>query len=239
MKIKVDFAALPRERLEDMAAAGAEVEESYRLLRKTGANVVGQVLEHQGTFYEYDHYPEGDVYDNESHSQYYYHSHREGEHGHFHTFLRVAGIPDGIEPIAYDGAPERPMGEDAIAHFVAISMNKPGYPIGLFTVNRWVSDDSWYKAEDLIALLDRFKMDHTYPCLAVNRWITAMLRLFRPQIEALILERDRVVWAYAEKHNSEDVLEDRDLELTSIATINVPKQIEAVNRALKSHRKVA
>ena len=35
------FDVLTRERLEKMAAAGAEVQECYRVLEKTSANVVG------------------------------------------------------------------------------------------------------------------------------------------------------------------------------------------------------
>jgi len=57
-----------------------------------------------GVFYEWNHYPEGDVYDPDSHAQYYYHAHppqlRGGdEHGHFHTFLRPRGMPSGTMPL--------------------------------------------------------------------------------------------------------------------------------------------
>lgn len=241
MKIKIDFAALPPEQLERMDAAGAEILECYRLMKKASANVVGQVLANQGTFYEFDHYPKGDVYDRETCSQYYYHAHREesGEHGHFHTFLRAKGMPDGVEPVPYDGEAERPEGKDALTHFVAVSMNRPGFPIGLFTTNRWVTDETFYPAEDVISMLDRFNMDHTFPCLAVNKWITSMLCLFRPQIEVLLRERDRVISGWQLKHPDRDVYEDRDLEITSITTIDVKKQISAVSSALQRGRKVA
>ena len=72
----------------DLAAAGADVIECQLALAKTGDNVVAEALRDQGVFYEFNHYPVDDVYDTESHSQYYYHAHREGEHGHFHTYLR-------------------------------------------------------------------------------------------------------------------------------------------------------
>ncbi len=236
MKFKLKFEDLPRERLEDMAAAALEIEESYRLLKKASANIVGQVLAHQGTFYEFDHYPSGDVYDQETHSQYYYHAHRgeTGEHGHFHTFLRAKGMPKKTEPAPYDGDGERPMGNDALTHFVAISMNRPGFPIAMFTTNRWVTGETYYKAEDVIGMIDRFEVDHVYPCLAVNKWIGAMMRLFRPQAEALLLERDRAVANWAASHPGVDVYEDRDLEITSIMRIDVAKQAAGVNRALSS-----
>ncbi|HSR70967.1 MAG TPA: hypothetical protein VLL72_01180, partial [Kiloniellales bacterium] len=81
-----------------MAEAGRAVVEAHRVLARTGDNVVGELLRDHDTFYEWDHYPPGDVYDRESHAQYYYHAHPPeqrfpGEHGHFHTFLRPKGMP--------------------------------------------------------------------------------------------------------------------------------------------------
>ena len=98
-------------------------------------------------------------------------------------------------------------------------MNGPGFPIGLFTTNRWVTDETFYPAEDVISMMDRFIMDHTYPCLAVNRWITSMIVLFQPQIEALLRERDRSIERWQAKAPDKDVYEDRDLEITSITSV--------------------
>ena len=225
---------LDHERLAMMAKAGETVSECQRVLDKASANIVGQCLANQGTFFEFDHYPSGDVYDSETHSQYYYHSHRPegGEHGHFHTFLRARGMPKGLKPIDYKGQATVPSGRDALAHLIAIAMNKPGQPISLFTVNRWVTDESFYTAQDTIAMLDSFKMDHTFPCLAVNQWITALVILFRPQIEALLLERDKTLKNWAALHMGIDIYEDRDLEQTSYLPVSTESQIAAVKLAL-------
>ncbi len=233
---KAALAQLSRDSLAKMSTAGKVVTECQRLLDKASSNVVGQCIAHQGTFYEFDHYPSGDVYDGETHSQYYYHSHRPegGEHGHFHTFLRAKGMPKGLKPIDYKGEATIPSGKDAIAHLIAIAMNKPGQPISLFSVNRWVTDESFYVAKDTIAMLDSFKMDHTFPCLAVNQWLTAMLVLFRPQIEALLLERDKTLKNWAALHMGTDIYEDRDLEVTSFLPINTEDQIAAINDAIES-----
>ncbi len=236
MAIKIKFNQLSRDRLEDMAAAGEEIQRCYRYLDKANANIVGQVIANQGTFYEMDHYPDGDVYDDESHGQYYYHSHRNGEHGHFHTFIRAKGMPKQIKPLPYDGEGAHPLGNDALCHLIAISMSNPGYPISLFTTNKWVTGESWYSAEDTNALLEHFRIEHVFPCLGVNMWIGAMLKLFTPQIKQLVVERDKSVEEWANKHPDEDVYEDRNLEITSSITIDVAKQIAAVNRALKQHR---
>ncbi|MFQ5985641.1 MAG: hypothetical protein ACE5LL_09050 [Alphaproteobacteria bacterium] len=227
---------LPRQRLEAMLEAGQEILECYRVLRKTGDNVVGEVLRDQGTFYHWNHYPAGDVYDHETHAQYYYHAHPGGqrgdEHGHFHTFLRFKGMPRETLAVPYDGEVEWPSGENALSHLVALSMNRQGYPIGLFTTNRWVTGEAWYKAEDVCALVERFEIDHARPSWPVNRWITAMLRLFQPHIHELVHERDAAVEAWRRKHPNQDVFEDRELEITSSRNVSVEKQIARVRKAL-------
>ncbi|MBI3937768.1 MAG: hypothetical protein HY323_12390 [Betaproteobacteria bacterium] len=218
-----------------MLHAGEQVIECHRVLAKAGLNVVGEVLRGRGTFVEFDHYPEDDVYDSDTHSQYYYHAHRGpvAEHGHFHTFLRAAGMPAGATPVAYDGSEPRPLGDAAISHLAAISMDAYGRPIGLFAVNRWVTGETWYPAGDVIRMLHRFRIDHAYPSWAVNIWIGAMLRLFRPQVESLLRHRDAVVAAWSEARPGADVFEDRELEITGHLSISVEKQIAGVKRALE------
>ena len=229
-----EFSALRRPTLEAMRAAGAEVLECSRVLDKGGLNVVGEMLRGQGEFIEYEHYPTDDVHDADSHAQYYYHAHRgsAGEHGHFHTFLRAAGMPAGAAPVPYSGGEPWPAGDQALSHLIAISMDAYGAPIGLFAVNRWVTGDTWYRARDVIDMLDGFVIDHADPSWPVNRWIGAMLRLFRPQIESLILARDATLAAWARSHPGRDVFEDRELEITSHAAISVEQQIAAVAVAL-------
>lgn len=230
-----DFDTLSRQRLERMLAAGEDILECYRVLEKGGANVVGEVLKGQGTFYEWDHYPEGDAYDDETHSQYYYHAHRPegGEHGHFHTFVRLKGIPDHIKPIEHPAAKDWPSDDDVICHLAAIAMEKRGHPIHIFTTNRWVTGENWYKADDVIELLDRFVMDHAYPSWPTNRWLTAMIALFHPQICQLLRQRDAAVETWQAGHPDADAFEDRDLEVTSMIPISVERQIKQVKKALK------
>ena len=234
---ELEFDSLSTERLEAMAAAGAEVVECHRVLNKTGDNIVGELLRNNGTFYEWDHYPPGDVYDRATHGQYYYHAHAadqrfEGEHGHFHTFVRPRGMPAGIVPAKVRGfqPPEDP--NDALSHLVAISMTPEGLPFRLFTVNRWVTGEVWYRAEDVIRLLDVFAIDHAQPSWPVNRWITAMIRLFSPQITGLLQARDRKVAQWQERAPEVDVFEDRDLEVTSFLDISIDRQVRGVARAL-------
>lgn len=229
---------LARDRLHAMLAAGEDILECYRVLAKGGLNIVGELLKGQGTFYEYDHFPKGDIYDEEFSSQYYYHAHRaeQGEHGHFHTFLRAGAIPAHVEPVPYDGDEPWPSGDEALSHLICISMDARGFPIGLFATNRWVTAEAWYRAADVIDMLDRFRIDHANPSWPTNRWITAMMRLFEPQIAGLLTHRDAVLEAWSRDHPGIDVYEDRDLEITGWLAISVDEQLAAIRAALATQR---
>jgi hypothetical protein len=232
----LDLGTLPKERLERMAAAGAEVLEVERVLERTSDNVVGEILRHQGTFYEWDHYPKGDVYDDHSHGQYFYHAHaggtRDAEHGHFHTFVRVKGMPAHIKPARRKQQANWPKGDDALSHIIGIAMDSAGKPLRLFSTNRWVTGETWYSAKDVHQLVDRFEIDHAQPSWPTNRWVTAMVRLFWPQVMTLVQARDATVAAWQRANPGADVLEDRRLEITSQVDISVEAQIKAVKAAL-------
>jgi len=218
--------------LKTMNEAADRILECYRILQKSNSNIVAEILRGQGEFVEFDHYPEGDIYDNESHSQYYYHAHRADEHGHFHTFLREAGMDKSAKPIQQSHEKYMDERDDTLSHLIAISMNNAGYPIGLFAVNRWVTAENWYSADDVIEMLDRFEIDLSFPSWPANIWLTAMLQLFRPEIESLIINRDQVIQQWQDKNPDNDVFEDRALELTGYVDISVERQISGVRQAL-------
>jgi hypothetical protein len=138
----------------------------------------------------------------------------------------------GPRPVPYKGKEKWPKGDDALCHLVAIAMDDFGFPIGLFTTNRWVTAEAWYKADDVIPMLDNFNIDHAFPSWPVNRWLTGMVALFQPQICDLVRERDRAVAQWQLTHAGKDVYEDRDLELTSEVDVSVDDQIAALRTSL-------
>jgi hypothetical protein len=229
---------LPRETLAAMREAGREVLEWRRILAKTGDNVVGLVLRHEGPFYTLDHYPKGDVFDPESHAQWYYHAHdkeeRPGEHGHFHAFMRGGGMPPGVEPAPLPDFEPKGVADDLVCHLVAVSMDRSGCPVGLFTTNRWVTGETWYAARDVAAMLDRFDMKVDKPSWSVNRWLTGLLRLFRPQIEDLLQQRDVRIRQWQAAHPEANAYEDRRLEVTSQLPIEVEAQVRALEQRLEA-----
>lgn len=230
------LASLPREKLVEMRDAGERVVECHRVLHNTGDNIVGELIKGIETFYEWNHYPDGDIYDSVTHSQFYYHAHppeeRPGEHGHFHTFIRPKGMPDDVRPapVAEYEPPDDP--DDALSHIIAVSMDNAGLPMKLFTTNRWVTGEVWYKAADVHRLIERFEVDHAQPSWPVNMWISAMVHLFDPQIRMLVDVRDRVVAAWQADHPGSNVYEDRDLEVTSEIAVDIDAQRAAIETAL-------
>lgn len=226
--------------IERMASAAVDIVECMRVLSKSGDNLVSEVLG-GAEFLEWEHYPPDDVYDPETHAQYYFHAHSPGDrawsdYGHFHTFLREKGMPLGFSPIAGQESAFAAKSEGAISHLIAISVTREGVPVRLFTTNRWVTDETWYRAGDMIAMLDHFVMDLARPSWPLNRWISAMLVLFRPQIEDLLVQRDQAIAEWHVDHLESDVYEDRYLEITSSLEISLQDQVAWVQRLAEGNQ---
>lgn len=252
--MNIDFTQLSTERLETMFEAGSQVLEVMRAYQnsKEPMNVSKDITRFAEEFKVWDHVPKGDIYDKNSNSQFYFHSHakaednsgvHDDEHGHFHTFMRGNGFPKGVMPITTeDYNPEEQLKKpkfkknDFVTHLIAIATDNTGTPMRLFTTNRWVVADTWVKAEDLVNMLDQFEVDHTQPTWAVNIWVTNMVRFYRPQIEQLILQRDKTIAAWQEKHPDRNVYEDHELEVTSLLEINLIDQLDAVEAALEGRQ---
>ncbi len=248
-----DLKTLGRAALEAMLEGGEAMRLSEQVLASRGSSVVAAALGSAPSCEPWQHYPAGDVYDPRSHAQYFYHAHPPGErgpgeHGHFHLFLRAGGMAPGTRPLvlpelviagaapatASPSAPEPHAGEDGEwCHIVALAMNAAGQPIRLFTTNRWVTGETWYRAADVVAMLDRFWVGETGPSPHLNRWIAGATQFFRPQIATLVAERDEAVMGWRRRRRGKaHVFEDRRLEVTSALEISVEAQSAAIEAAL-------
>lgn len=239
----IDLKSLPRERLEDMHEAAAIVLEAMRVTASANSNISKDILRFTDNYMEWEHVPPDDVYDHNTHSQYYFHTHAKDEHGeglhndehgHFHTFLRGRAFPEDIKPITTeDFNPDDVKDISEInSHLIAIATDNTGAPMRLFTTNRWVVADTWVAAKDNIKLLDLYNVDHAHPSWPVNLWVTNMIRLYRPQIEELIRQRDIAIQDWKTANPDKNVFEDRALEVTSHLDIDLGAHIDAIENAL-------
>jgi len=228
---------LSRTALLRMADAGVIVVDCIRQLHESGSNLVLEALHGSTDFTEWEHYPPDDVRDPTSHAQYYFHAHPPDDrdapdYGHFHTFMRSKGMPDGIRPAEVITPAPQPDENGPLSHLIAISMTPTGMPERLFTTNRWVTGETWYKAGDVIAMLDRFSinLDRSSPLL--NQWLSAMFVLFRLQIERLLIERDNAISRWRAQNPGVDAFEDRRLDVASSIEISLHDHIERLDKQL-------
>lgn len=213
--------------------AAAEATQCYRRLADRGINPITAAVAAAERVEEWAHFPPGDVVDPTTHSQYYYHAHSAdervaGEHGHFHTFVRAQALFPELKPISPASGSEA----GNIAHIVGISTDASGRLIRLFTTNRWVTDEAWYQADAVIGMLDRFDLTPDGPLHDLNRWVSAIVRMFRPQIIDLIRARDATIEAFRRAYPDRDVYEDRELRVTSERSVDFLEQICAIESAI-------
>ncbi len=172
---------------------------------------------------EFDHYPPDDLVDTRSGSQFYYHSHRDGEleHGHLHLFWHATA--SGRRRHLRQG--RRRWTRTAPTHLFAISLDARGLPVALFTVNRWVTDGHWFDAATTMSQVERFAMGeldgHEHAC----RWLSGFVQLYRPLIEDLLVKRDRRL---ARRSDLAQALDDRRLELLSLTPIDWAADLDAL-----------
>jgi hypothetical protein len=236
------------------ASAAAVIRGCRSELAARDSNIVREVVGRSGETEPWRHYPPSDGYDLISHAQYFFHRHAGAadhprEHGHFHLFLRAEGMPAGTQPlllpeaaIAKEHLPTPPQAApskrgacDEVSHLIAIAVDATGEPVRLFTTNRWVTGETWYRAEDVICMLDRFSLDAAEPASFVNFWLTAMVRLYQPEIAVLLRERDRVVMDPIRQRRRTDAFEDPKLEITSSFDIDLEARLAAVDRLAAEH----
>lgn len=172
---------------------------------------------------EFDHYPPDDLVNLRHGSQFYYHSHRDGDkaHGHLHLFWHATAT--GRRRYLRPGKPR--WTRTAPTHLFAISIDARGLPVGLFTVNQWVTDGYWFDASATMACVDRYEMGdvkgHEHSC----RWLTGFVRLYRPLVEDLLARRDKRL---ARRSDLARALQDRELEVLSFMPIDWIADMDAL-----------
>jgi hypothetical protein len=83
-------------------------------------------------------------------------------------------------------------------------------------------------------MLGGFDMKVDKPSWSVNRWLTSLLRLFRPQIEDLLQQRDERVRQWTMQNPDVNIYEDRRLEVTSQLPVDIEAQVRLLEQRLRA-----
>lgn len=209
-------APMSKEILFAQSLAGSQLLDVMHALQRSGRNVLTELLAPAVSMNSWDHYPEREVFDQQTGYRYYYHAHpnpsAKGEHGHFHLFARV----DGGD------------GEPAFTHLLAIGMTATGFPRRAFTTNRWVTGEQWRPAAEVTHLLGRFQIQRPRRLRLVHRWLEALLHLFQPQLGLLVRQRDARCAALLEARPG--LFEDRRTTLFSQCRLDLVRQFALLDR---------
>ncbi len=220
--------------LKEIFQAGTEVTHWYSILAKTGDTPITELLRGVERLDSEVEYPEETVQDYETGSQYYFHCHadRPTEYGHFHTYILEAGIPENIKAVKPAVTGEHLDEYRTHCHLVAISSNELGESEYLFTINHWSAQEANYSIEDLVKILNQFDVSHARPSYPVNRLISSILALFKPQIIQLFHDREVAMNAFQAQRPDIPAMANEDLEVTSKVKISIKEQIKLIKNEI-------
>lgn len=173
-------------------------------------NPVLQIINPELPLEENKKYPADLLQFNQTGWRAYYHCHPatragnhrfEGEHGHFHIFVRSQNAPEEW------------------SHLVALAMDNMGQPMGWFTVNHWVTGETWQDAEILINQLKYIPFDRQ--TTLIERWILSLIDLNKDKIADILAVRDKLIKEQQATDLSQDIKQDKGLYLLSETVLNV------------------
>lgn len=159
-------------------------------------NLVREIIDEEN-FYEYDHFPTENGIDERNQIVYFYHAHGREEHGHFHVFLNS---------------------KRKLSHVVGISVDEYGKPIKLFTVNQWVTNETWQSAKKLLSYIHSLEIHEED---SLDGWIAAMIHLYYPQIASLLETRDEII----AENGGRAFLQNRSWEVITQIPISMDQQL--------------
>jgi len=235
MDLEYFLSDLTEPELRVMADAAAEVDECVRLVRNLGRNMIHEVTDGGIGIKTKTSYPPNGFTNFDNGTHFYFHIHRDSstEYGHFHTY----GYPRALENNAIKSkrklTAKKSIRKKQHAHLVAISVNKYGTPINLFTTNKWVTKEVIYPENQVVGMLDQYALKSDATLSPLERWTSALLKLFRPQIVWLISQRGSTLKSWEATYPESNVYEDKALEVLVDVDISIEEQREAVNQLLE------
>ena len=102
-----------------------------------------------------------------------------------------------------------------------------GQPLQWFTVNQWVTGESWNQAKQLEYHLDKLLAKKTPELGLVETWMLAMLEFYRKTVKEILTERDQKIKTFSQDQNNDKALQDRSIYLLSQQDINLLSDLES------------
>jgi len=207
------------------------VVETITAMAGEGRPLMQRVLPDEDVHF-WEHYPEKDARDRDTKSRWYYHVHAPGqrdadEHGHFHLFLHRSQLPEGLLPQVMP-----PQGEDAkahVTHIAGLSINHQGIPRAWFMTNRFVTNEFLYPADVMIKHLPNYMVDNTAEDSLVNRFVTAMVALYRDELAELLHQRDAALSNLVKEHGEAGYEKASGMEVLAQIPIDLDAKIETID----------
>lgn len=179
-------------------------------------NPVLEIIDQNKPLEENKKYPPALLQFNQTGWRAYYHCHPasragnhrfKGEHGHFHLFVRIQTDPEEW------------------SHLVALAIDNMGQPLGLFTVNHWVTGEKWESSavlENYLKVIPYDKQDNMVEC-----WLLSLLSLSCDMVKTVLHQRDKILQEKQLKRAKEkndqkyDIKQDKDIYVLSEKALNL------------------
>ena len=144
----------------------------------------------------------------------YYHCHTsssrpDAEHGHFHIFLRTDASTDASSE------------KTQWSHLAGLSMDNLGQPLQWFTVNHWVTGETWNKPNQLENKLDTLLEKKSKGLKLVEEWLLAMLGFYKQTLKETLIKRDQHIKTLTQGRGIDKTQQDRSIYLLSHQEINL------------------
>lgn len=144
----------------------------------------------------------------------YYHCHTastrpDAEHGHFHIFLRTN--------VRSDASSEKTQW----SHLAGLSMDSLGQPLRWFTVNHWVTGETWSNADQLEKKLDALLEKESKGLKLIEQWLLAMMEFYKQTLKETLTKRDQQIKTFAQEQGIYKTLQDRSIYLLSHQKIDL------------------
>ena len=178
-----------------------------------GSSLAWAALAGRQTLETLVHHPQHDVVDRSAGTRFFYHAHPVAgdvsqEHGHFHLFHANG---------------------QGTSHLAALSLDGQGRPLRWFSTNQWVTGERWRAARAWPEVIRGFSVQTHGRLAPVARWLSAMVRLYRDELQALLHERDATVAREAPTARARQLLfNNRQLHILCSQPVSLQSKVQSL-----------